>query len=78
MFSASTLRIAGWSAIQALCALSAGCPGLQRIEVENRLLVSDEGPQASHTLSAGCPGVQRIDAEKCQLVSEGDLQALCA
>ncbi len=52
--------------------------GLQPIDVENRPMVCDEGPQALCALSASCLGLQRIDVEKSQLVREEGLQALCA
>ncbi len=56
-----------------MCAVSAGCPNLQPVDVEKSQLVCEEGLHALCALSAGCPGLQPIDVEKSQLVREEGL-----
>ncbi len=60
---------------EGLQAVSAGCPGVQRVGVASCQMVSEEGLQA---LNAGCLGLQRVDVATCQLVREEGLQAVNA
>ena len=58
--------------------MSAGCLGLQRIDVEKPQLVREDGLQALCAWCAGCLGSQHIDDGTRPLVCEEGPQALRA